>query len=211
MQNPTDYKKDNLILLVLLMALFVQVFNAASLYAHFSNLTDIMKFIGSAFIGISAEAGIFICIYAGSRPAGKFFAILSFFVGILFHATFTELESIDFWTTKKFIASSLMQIINSSLVWFLSELYVNRTEIEQDKSNIESLKQTIATLRETERDLSITITELIDTNKYLEKNRSEIEHKITKHEIRKADIEHEITVLQKQKAGMSKTKVNSEF
>lgn len=185
-----ENRKNSLILIVLALALFVQVFNAASLYASFSNLSDIMRFAGSAFIGISAEIGIFTCVYAGSSRAGKYFAVLSFFVGILFHANFTDFNYIDFWTSKNFIASTLMQIINSSLVWFLSELYVERTETDRTKTDYKKIKQEFDTLKKTLPMLS--------------KEVKGFEHDIEIGQQMKAQLEQDIRKLQKQKAGMSR-------
>lgn len=185
-----ENRKNNLILIVLALALLVQVFNAASLYASFSNLNDIMKFIGAAFIGISAEIGIFTCVYAGSSRAGKYFAILSFIVGVLFHATFSRFEQIDFWTTKNFFASTLMQIINSSLVWFLSELYVERTEADRTKSDYKKIKQNLTTAKEDIRQMEQIRTVLYSDIEIIEQ--------------RKAELEQEVKKLQKSKAGLSR-------
>jgi hypothetical protein len=185
----TDNRKNRLILIVLGLALLVQVFNAASLYHSFSNLSDILKFLGSAFIGISAEIGIFTCVYAGSDTAGKYFAVLSFFVGILFHSTFTELSEIDFLTTRRFIASSLMQIINSSLVWFLSDQYVKRTEGEKAKTDYKKIKQEI--------------TELKANHRFFVQANNRVNEETVILEQKKAELEQEVKRLQKSKAGLS--------
>lgn len=184
-----DIKKNNIILIVLVLALFVQVFNTASLYSSFSNLSDIMKFIGSAFIGISAEIGIFACVFAGSSKAGKYFAILSFFVGLLFHSNFIDIQSIDFWTTKKFISSTLLQLINSSLVWFLSELYVTRTEGERNKIDYEKYNKNIITMRAEHNELKESCNIIFEELNLLEQ--------------KKTDLENDIKRLQKVKAGKS--------
>lgn len=199
METKTKFKFDikHLILFALFLALLVQVFNTASLYKSFSHLDEPLRFISSMFIGVSAEFAIFVCIYAGSRSAGASFAILSFFVGIMFHNNFSDVTQIDFWYQKNFLSSSLMQIINSVLVWFLSELYVKKLKEQNLKTEFPKTEQD---LKDVQKELKNSRESLDYTNVVLSDLKQEYEVLTQK----KSKLEQDIVSLQKRKAGMSK-------
>jgi hypothetical protein len=225
-ENNENFKKI-LILIGLFLALIVQVFNTASLYGTFSHLTQPLKFIGECFVGVSLEFGIFICIYNGSRSAGAWFALGSFFVGIMFHdnwqGTNIEYDLNPFQITrfhlpKVFISSSLLQAMNSMLVWFFSELYVNKLLVKDLGQEIERL---IKQKTEGEQDLAETNRKTAEAEQKLTAVNKEFtasEKKISKATELIAALEHDATELkqaivslQKAKAGASRGQaVNAE-
>jgi hypothetical protein len=225
-ENNENLKKL-LILIGLFLALIVQVFNTASLYGTFSHLSQPLKFIGECFVGVSLEFGIFICIYNGSRSAGAWFALGSFFVGIMFHdnwqGTNIEYDLNPFQITrfhlpKVFISSSLLQAMNSMLVWFFSELYVNKLKVKDLWEEIIKLtkQKTEAEqdLTEANRKTAEVEQKLTAINKELsasEKRVFKASELIVQLEQDAAELKQAIVSLQKSKAGASRGQaVNAE-
>jgi hypothetical protein len=136
---------SHFILIALFLALTVQVFNTSNLYIGFSHLPDPYKTIAGYFIGLSAEFSIFICIYAGSRSAGAWFALITFFCGILFHdhckEVYINLDERYFHFPTAFLSSTLLQFMNSILVWFLSELFIQKRNTTEAIHNLSDLQQ----------------------------------------------------------------------
>ena len=190
------------ILAALVLLLVVQTLNTGTLYSNYSHLEkDGLRFLAGAFVGIGCEFAIFICIMAGSRFAGLTFALLSFVVGILFHNEFKDLREIDFWTTRAFLSTTVMQIVNSSLVWFLSELYVKKLneerliqEIPVAEKHLSEVKQELATLQH----------EFQSKNNLLTQFKQELEGLSEKKHL----LEQQIISLQKRKAGMSRVEMD---
>lgn len=146
MKKELDIK--HAILGALILCLIVQAFNTGSLYSHTSNLEDVLRIIAGVFVGIGFEAAIFICVLAGSKWAGRVFAVFSLVVGLLFHNDFDDLRDINFWYTKHFISTSIMQVICNLLSLFLSELYVSKKNEEKQQSitTVSELQKTISNL-----------------------------------------------------------------
>jgi hypothetical protein len=151
-------KIKHAVLTTLLLILVVPVFNTANLYGRYSELTGMEKDIARYFLGITLEISIFVCVKAGYRPAGIFFAFLSLLIGLLYHVRFDDVRYFNYWYTHQFIVAVLIQTGISSAVYFLSELYVSLIRKEQDfqlwsetKKKIEQdnleLKNIIAQLR----------------------------------------------------------------
>lgn len=213
--------KNYLILTALILALVVQVFNTSALYSSGSNLLGLENEIAGYFIGISAEFAIFICILSGSREAGGWFAILSFFVGILFHDHWSEFvldipHFPDNWYLigkhKAFYSTTLLQIINSALVWFLSELYVQKQEKAAGQQNLAELQQNLADHEQKKARLQQDLTDLEQEYNRKQKTLSSYQQELiqlesTEKELknRKARLEQDIISLQKRKAGMSRS------
>jgi hypothetical protein len=132
------FQIKNQILFALILALIAQVLNTSGLYQIFSSHQDPVKTIVAAFSAIALEYGVFICIRDGSKKAGAFFAVGLFFIGILFHNTWGNSEVIINWDTYKierfylernFMASTLLQLLNSYLVYLFSERYVRHLKM----------------------------------------------------------------------------------
>ena len=208
-----NIKIQHIILFALILPLITQMFNTANLYQSGSNLYGWEKLIAAYFVGVSFEFSIFVCILAGSRTAGAWFAILSFFVGILFHDSW-DYFIIDFPNVikdpmhisyhKKFYTTTLLQLINSILVWFLSELYVTKLKETKVNKALADLEQKVA---DTEQQLAEQIQKsaglnriLADTDNVLQSRRNDI----VESNQRLTEIELEIKSLQKKKAGMSR-------
>jgi hypothetical protein len=212
--------KNYLILFSLVLALIVQVFNTSALYSSGSNLIGLENQIAGYFIGISAEFAIFICILSGSRAAGGWFAILSFFVGILFHDHWSEFvldipHFPDNWYLiskhKAFYSTTLLQIINSALVWFLSELYVEKQQKAAGQQTLADLEQNITAYEQKTAQAQQDLTDLEQERKRKLSQLENISSSIIRRNIeekeaekRKAELEQEIISLQKRKAGMSR-------
>jgi hypothetical protein len=142
----------HLVLATLILILIVPVFNTSHLYGRYSDLEGIEKVTVTYFLGITFEIAIFICVLAGYRPAGIFFAIISFLIGLLYHIQFDDIRTINFYHTHSFISKVVIQIGINSLVYFLSELYVilirKETKIKTIKDLTEELKQLEITISE---------------------------------------------------------------
>lgn len=206
---------SHFILAALFLALTVQVFNTSNLYIGFSNLPDPYKTIAGYFIGLSAEFSIFICIYAGSRAAGGWFAIITFFAGILFHDHWKEVYiNIDeryFHFPTPFLSSTLLQFMNSVLVWFLSELFIEKQKITENMQTLAELNETISETKQRITLLNIEVEILNDEKKAIElqKTKHNAEYAnmlldLSNYEHKRDSLKQEITTLQKQKAGASK-------
>ena len=212
--------KNYLILFSLILALVVQVFNTSALYSSGSNLLGLENEIAGYFIGVSAEFAIFICILSGSRAAGGWFAILSFFVGILFHDHWSEFvldipHFSDNWYLigkhKAFYSTTLLQIVNSALVWFLSELYVEKQEKAAGQQTLAELEQNLTAYQQKAAALKQELAGLEQMKTLQEEHSQNIQKRIThlnneekEAQQRKAELEQEIISLQKRKAGMSR-------
>jgi hypothetical protein len=196
------------ILVSLFLALTVQVFNTSSLYISFSNLENPYKIIAGYFIGVSAEFSIFICIYAGSRAAGGWFAIITFFCGILFHNHWQEVQinierSIYYFPTA-FLSSTILQFMNSVLVWFLSELYIEKRNAAVIYKSIAELEQNQCELKCEWESLATQIDKSKKALTEAENKYSLMNNDLSQWEQKKEKLQQDITTLQKQKAGASR-------
>jgi len=202
-----NLKIKHLILFALVLPLITQMFNTANLYQSISNLYGWERLVASYFVGVSFEISIFVCILSGSRSAGAWFAVLSFVVGIFFHDSW-DYFIVDFQNVlkdpvhigyhKKFYYTTLLQFINSVLVWFLSELYVSKIKLEGNLEEEKHLNNRLHSLRMEVADLSSRSTELNTITVERERSITEANKRLTK-------LEQEIVSLQKKKAGMSRT------
>jgi hypothetical protein len=210
-KQKTTMKKitvNHFILAALFLALIVQVFNTSSLFMSYSNLQDPYKQIAGYFVGLSFEFSIFICIYAGSRSAGAFFAIITFFCGILYHNHWKEVvidfDTSTFYFSTAFLSSTLIQFMNSVLAWFLSELYIEKQNIVQANQSLSKLKSELA-------DLSFHISNKVSESKTINESIShdrilynKMVNELAQWEQKRESLKQEISTLQKQKAGASK-------
>ncbi len=197
----------HVVLFALFLILVVPVFNTSSLYGDISTLKDhTEKEIARYFLGFTFEFCIFLCVYAGYRPAGIFFAFVSLFIGLLFHIPFEDVRHIDNWYEHKFISSVVIQIGISSLVYFLSELYVSIIRKAEALVKIVELIRRIAGLNTTKSLLEQEISEREQKIKLLiieENTRNMTLSEISEKE---NSIKQGIAALQKKKAGMSMKK-----
>ena len=191
-----DIKLKHVILFTLFLILIVPVFNTSGLYGSVSHLEGIEKTIARYFVGITFEFAIFICVYAGYRPAGIFFAFLSFIIGMLYHIEFTDIRNINFWYQRSFISSVVMQVGISSLVYFLSELYVLILDKDIKTIKLSELNKRLAELNTPVSEKEQDAIRLEQGNKELDKNRIELISQNLK-------LQQDIKALQKKKAGMS--------
>lgn len=194
------------ILGALILCLIVQAFNTGSLYSHTSNLEDVLRIIAGVFVGIGFEAAIFICVLAGSKWAGRVFAFFSLVVGLLFHNDFNDLRNIDFWYTKHFISTSIMQVICNLLSLFLSELYVSKKNEEKQQSIT-----TVSELQKTISDLNNDISKLKEKHDLIlydfRKSENQLQFILKDKESQLkivSDLEQQIERLKKQKATASR-------
>ena len=196
------------ILVCLLLALTVQVFNTSNLYMSFSNLTDPYRTLAGYFIGISAEFSIFICILAGSRAAGGWFAIITFFCGILFHNHWNEVQfdwiNKQFYFPTPFLSSTLLQLMNSVLVWFLSELYIEKQKAITISKSIAELEQQNRHLEQLALNQKEQIKNYEVAISAIEYNYKTMNSELSEWESKRDRLKQEITTLQKTKAGMSR-------
>lgn len=203
------------ILAALFLALIVQVFNTASLFMSYSNLADPYRQIAGYFVGLSFEFSIFICIYAGSRKAGGWFAIITFFCGILYHNHWPEViidyHSNTYYFPTAFLSSTLLQLMNSVLAWFLSELYIEKISATRSIQTLAELEQKIKIAKSTcenfdqrflqdEQEYNI----FLESKKQTEQLYTSMEKELSEWEHKRDTLKQEITTLQKQKAGASK-------
>jgi len=187
-------KLKNLILVTLILVLVVPVLNTAHLYGHYSDLSGLQKNIATYFIGITFEIAVFLCVKAGYRPAGIFFAIVSLLIGLLYHVPFSDIRSFDQYYTHSFISKVVIQVSISTLGYFLSELYVLILKREQNELQANRTEGDIILLN-IEKGI------LADELKLLSNDLQEARTLISKRD----KLEQEIISLQKQKAGMSRT------
>lgn len=144
--------KKNLILVTLFIALVVLMENTAKLYGITSPLDGNSKLVAEWFVGFSCEFAIFVCIYCGSSTAGIVFAILSFLVGMTVQnyneplIVFTSPTEFYFNPTNKFWASLLQQSVLSSIVWYLSELFVKFDSVTGINEHITKLNEEVTAL-----------------------------------------------------------------
>lgn len=185
------------VLATLFLILVVPVFNTSNLYGKYSDLQGLEKEIARYFLGITFEIAIFVCVKAGYRPAGIFFALVSLVIGLLFHVPFSDIRYFNDWYQHKFISSVTIQIGISSMVYFLSELYVLLLKKEQAYINYDFLIKETSRLEQEITDQKKKLDEVFEKTLHLTK--SEIDTSLSKHKL-----EQEIIALQKRKAGMSR-------
>ena len=206
---------NHFILAALFLALIVQVFNTSSLFMSYSNLLDPYKQIAGYFVGLSFEFSIFICIYAGSRSAGAFFAIITFFCGILYHNHWKEVvidfDTSTFYFSTAFLSSTLIQFMNSVLSWFLSELYIEKQKLTILLYELTDVNQQIINattdLELLKIEIEILNKEKADIQKSISKDKvqhSEMLNDLSQWKQTREDLRQEIFHLQKKKAGASK-------
>lgn len=208
-------KKKHLILIALILPLITQMANTANLYKSITNLEGWEKIIGSYFIGLSAEYSIFVCIYVGSRSAGACFAILSFFVGILFHDHW-DYFVVDFKNIirdpmhltyhKDFLKSTILQFINNLLTWYLAELYVKELKKEGYINEEADISKRIADLRNKEAEESRRVAEVSRILAEKQKEERLLKNSITEGNKEVESLSEQITHLKKQKAGLTPRK-----
>jgi hypothetical protein len=199
----------HVVLFALFLILVVPVFNTSSLYGDISTLKDhTEKEIARYFLGFTFEFCIFLCVYAGYRPAGVFFAFVSLFIGLLFHIQFKDVRHIDNWYEHKFISSVVIQIGISSLVYFLSELYVSIIRKQEALLKLAELSSRIAELDSIKSPLEQEVSELEQKLKLLTKEEGSQKFRIAELKENENIIEQAIVSLQKKKAGLSTKKQN---
>jgi hypothetical protein len=153
--------QKRLVLAALFLSLIVLMENTANLYGYISNLKDFQKTMAMYFMGISAEVAIFICIYCGSQTAGFVFALLSFLVGMTFHNwnqpvffySANDWTNFQFIPTKHFFASLLLQLINSSIVLYLSILHVKIENLLSMNDQLRIMKEAVTAVERRRNDL----------------------------------------------------------
>ncbi len=196
------------ILISLFLALIVQVLNTSSLYIGFSHLADPYRTIAGYFIGISAEFSIFICIYAGSRAAGASFAVITFFCGILFHNHWPEVQMNfnegHFYFPTPFLSSTLLQLMNSVLVWFLSDLFIRKHETEKASDRLETVLMQEVSVKMNIGIMSDRILKAQSEHADIKKAFDQMNIELSEFNHKKETLQQEIITLQKKKATASR-------
>lgn len=191
-----------MILASLILALIMPIFNTAGLYAGFSHLPDPWRWVSSYLLAVSMEFSVFITIYSGHRRAGAWFAVLGFFVGLLFHDYWDRNSLSPFYMDKQFMSSTLLQLINSILVWFLSELYVSKIGM---KDLMEREQELITKDQELSKRVSVLSTRVADIQQRInqrEQQEAELEQRILDKEQVSVELEQKINTLRKRHAGV---------
>ena len=215
--------KQGLVLFCLMLALVVQAFTTSGLFEANSSLQDNKLLIAAYFIGFSFEFSIFIAIYCGSRPAGILFAILSFFVGILFNNQWEGAKcyiDIHNWTLTffrfpstfnyvKFVSTTLLQLMNSSLVLIFSELYIKLRGVTDDKRQLRLLQDELTLLEGKRNEQRIRFEKLDVIADKEEKEINEMKKEIGILQDKKTELQEEILKLQKSKGGQNKKAVTA--
>jgi hypothetical protein len=202
-----EIELKHVVLFALFLILVVPVFNTSSLYGEISDLKDpIEKNIARYFLGFTFEFCIFLCVYAGYRPAGIFFAFVSLIIGLLFHIKFTDIRHIDNWHERKFISSVIIQVGISSLVYILSEIYVLIIRKKEALVKLSELIKQIAGLNTIKELLEQEVSEIEQNIKELSKTEETKKLNVAALEEKENNLEQSITALQKKKAGMSTKK-----
>jgi hypothetical protein len=215
--------KQGLVLFCLMLALVVQAFTTSGLFEANSSLQDNKLLIAAYFIGFSFEFSIFIAIYCGSRPAGILFAILSFFVGILFNNQWEGAKcyiDIHNWTLTffrfpstfnyvKFVSTTLLQLMNSSLVLIFSELYIKLRGVTDAKRQLRLLQDELTLLEGKRNEQRIRFEKLDVIADKEEKEINEMKKEIGILQDKKTELQEEILKLQKSKGGQNKKAVTA--
>jgi hypothetical protein len=219
------------ILLALIFGLIVQVLTTSGLYESFTRLTGTSKTVASYFIAFALEFGVFMCIRAGSRSAGAWFAIGLFFAGILFHDYWgNSVVDLEFkkdppfivinelFLEKKFMSSTLLQFMISLLIWFFSDLYSKMLGEKHILFRLAELQHKVTDMSRQEAELQQKLTaseqKLTDIEKTSSrkfKQLTEFQQTLKEYEQREKELKEDITSLQKKKAGMSRLSIEQKL
>lgn len=139
---------DYLATALLIMVLSAQVMHTRGLYLSYTKLSGTTAELMAYFISITIEMLVVVFVFKGYRSAGAWFAIFLFFVGILFNKNWDGIEvyiTLDpfaiqrFYFPTAFISSTLIQLMCSIGIWYLTEAHAKNSRVQEANSRIQAL------------------------------------------------------------------------